>query len=169
MRPVPSLPVAFLSAALACLLVASAASAQDPDGTPGCSQDNPCEVIVEVDASGITDLEPDTFGTGDWVLFSIYNADDVDHTLTLQGHTFEATVPAGDIIDTQPIKLGSPGSYDLRDDPSGDEAALTVEANEVFGTDGSSSTDDKKSPIPGLPAVLVVGLLATLALVLRRK
>jgi hypothetical protein len=151
------------AALLTLIAVAALASAQDPDGAPSCAQSNPCEVIVEVAADGITDFAPSTFGTGDWVLFSIYNADDVDHTLTLEGHTFEAKVPAGDIIDTQPIRLGEPGTYDLEDAPSGDTAALKVEAEEVFGD------DEKDSPIPGPAPWLVLGLLVAVALVLRRR
>jgi len=156
-----------LLAALSVLSLASLAAAQDEDGEPGCVQGNPCEVILEVDANGIADLEPDTFGTGDWILFSIYNADDVDHTVRLEGHSFQADVPAGDIEDTQPFQLGAPGTYSLTDAPSGDEADIVVEDFEVFS--GSSSTGAKGSPIPSLaPALLVVGL-ALAALVARRK
>ena len=151
-----------LPAFLAILVLAATASAQDPDGEPGCPQSNPCEVIVEVGADGIGDFAPDTFGTADWVLFSIYNADDVEHTLTLEGHTLEAKIPAGDIIDTQPIRLGEPGTYDLMDEPSGDTAALTVDDEEVFG-------EEKDNPIPAPAPWLVLGLLVAVALVLRRK
>lgn len=159
-----------LPALLAVSLVAFVplALAQDEDGEPGCAQGNPCEVILEVDSTGITDLEPDTFGTGDWVLFSVYNADEEDHTIRLEGHSFEVTVEAGDIEDTQPIKLGAPGSYSLMDLPTGDEAEITVEENEVFDTESGTSTGSK-SPIPSpAPALLILGL-AMAALVLRRK
>jgi uncharacterized protein (TIGR03382 family) len=159
-----------LPALLAVSLVAfiPLALAQDEDGEPGCAQGNPCEVILEVDATGIADLEPDTFGTGDWVLFSVYNADDEDHTIRLEGHSLEVTVEAGDIEDTQPIQLGAPGSYTLTDLPTGDEVEITVEEFEVFSESGSSS-GAKKSPIPGpAPALLVLGL-AMAVLVARRK
>src|SRR5688572_2745065 len=160
-----ALPVLVVAAAL--LSLATVATAQDEEGEPGCVQGNPCEVILEVDANGIADLEPDTFGTGDWILFSIYNADDEDHTLHLEGHTFEADVPAGDIEDTQPFELGAPGTYTLTDLPTGDEAEITVEAFEVFSGSGTSTKSD--SPIPGLaPALLVLGL-ALAALVVRRE
>ena len=154
--------------AAACVLsLASLAAAQDEDGEPGCAQANPCEVILEVDANGIADLEPDTFGTGDWILFSIYNADEVDHTIRLDGHSFEVTVGAGDIDDTQPFKLGAPGTYTLSDLPTGDEAEIVVEEFEVFTE--SSSSGGSRSPIPGLaPALLALGL-AVAALVVRRK
>lgn len=155
-----------LPALLAILALAAPAMAQDPDGEPGCPQSNPCEVIVEVDAQGIADLAPDTFATGDWVLFSIYNADTVEHTLRLDGHALEATIPAEDIVDTQPIRLGEPGSYDLRDEPSGDSAAITVQEEEVFTSDGDDDTDN---PIPGPAPWLVLGLLAGAAAVVRRK
>ena len=162
MRALPA-----LLAALAVLSVAAVATAQDEDGEPGCAQGNPCEVILEVDSTGIADLAPDTFGTGDWILFSVYNADDVDHTIRLDGHDFEVTVAAGDIEDTQPIKLGAPGSYSLSDLPTGDEAEITVEAFEVFDSSSSSSRSGS-NPMPGLgPALLVLGL-AVAAVVARR-
>ena len=163
MRALPALLVA-----LSLLSLAPLATAQDEEGEPGCTQGNPCEIILGLDANGIADLEPATFGTGDWVLFSIFNDDEVDHTVRLEGHNFEADVPAGDIEDTQPIKLGAPGSYTLTDLPTGDEAEMVVEEFEVF-TESSSSSSGSRSPIPGLaPALLVVGL-AVAALAVRRQ
>ncbi|MEA3135787.1 MAG: hypothetical protein QOC71_68 [Thermoplasmata archaeon] len=157
-------------ALLAVLALASTAVAQDPDGEPGCAQSNPCEVILELDSNGIADLAPDTFGTGDWILFSIYNADDQTHTVRLDGHQFEASVTGGDLIDTQPFKLGAPGSYDLTDLPSHDTAPITVEENEVFtGSAGGSSSKSGGYRVPALSPVLVVGLLAAIAMGLRRK
>lgn len=158
-----------LLAFVALLTLASAgptASAQDPDGEPGCPQSNPCEVILEVDAAGIADLEPSTFGTGDWILFSIYNADDEAHTVRLDGHSLEASIGAGDINDTRPFKLGAPGTYALRDQPSGDSADITVEAEEVFD---ASSTSKSSNGIPGPTPALIVVALAVLAWGLRRK
>ena len=155
-----------LLAALSVLSLASLAAAQDEDGEPGCVQGNPCEVILEVDANGIADLEPDTFGTGDWILFSIYNADDQTHTIRLEGHDFEASIGAGDINDTRPLKLGAPGSYELRDQPSGDTADITVEAEEVFT---ATSTGKSGSGIPGPAPVLLAAALAMVAWGLRRK
>jgi hypothetical protein len=165
MRALPALLVA-----LSVLSLAFPASAQDEDGEPGCAQSNPCEVILEVDSNGIADLEPAVFGTGDWILFSIYNADEVDHTVRLEGHSFQADVAAGDIEDTQPFQLGAAGTYTLTDTPTGDEADIVVEEFEVFTESGSSSSGNGgRSPIPGLaPALLVVGLAAA-ALVVRRK
>lgn len=163
----PSLsPSVLVSIALATLAVASTALAQDPDDEPGCPQSNPCEVILEVDAAGIADLEPNTFGTGDWILFSIYNSDEETHTIRLEGHDFEASIGAGDINDTRPLKLGAPGTYELRDQPSGDVADLTVEAEEVFS---GSSTSKGGNGIPGPTPALVLVALATLAWGLRRK
>ena len=164
MRALPALLVA-----LSVLTRAPLATAQDEDGEPGCAQGNPCEVILEVDSTGIADLAPDTFGTGDWVLFSVYNADEVDHTIRLDGHDLEVTVGAGDIEDTQPIKLGAPGSYTLEDLPTGDEAEITVEAFEVFDSSSSGSTSKTGNPIPGVaPALLVLGL-AVVAIASRRQ
>lgn len=165
MRALPALLVA-----VSVLSLAFPASAQDEDGEPGCAQSNPCEVILEVDANGIADLEPDTFGTGDWILFSIYNADEVDHTVRLEGHSFESTIEAGNINDTRPLKLGAPGTYALTDLPTGDEADIIVEDFEVFTESGSSSSGNGgRSPVPGLaPSLLVVGLAAAV-MVARRK
>lgn len=164
MRALPAFVAALLLVALA-----SSAAAQDEEGEPGCAQGNPCEVILEVDSGGIADLEPDTFGTGDWILFSIYNADEEEHTIRLEGHDFEVAVEGGDIEDTQPIKLGAPGTYSLSDLPSGDEADLTVEAFEVFTDSDSGSSTKGGNPIPGLaPALLCLGL-ALAALATRRK
>ncbi|HJQ93172.1 MAG TPA: hypothetical protein VJ874_02680 [Candidatus Thermoplasmatota archaeon] len=166
MRALPALLVAL------CLLsLAPLASAQDENGEPGCTQGNPCEVELGLDAEGIYDLSFDTFGTGDWILFSIYNEDDVDHTIRLEGHALEFTIEAGDIEDTQPIKLGAPGTYTLSDLPTGDEAELVVEDFEVFTESGSetSGRSGNDNPIPGLgPALLVLGL-AGLALAVRRE
>lgn len=164
MRALPSLLVA-----LSVLSLATVATAQDAKGEPGCTQGNPCEIILGLDADGIADLEPATFGTGDWVLFSIFNDDEVDHTVRLEGHDFKADIPAGDIIDTQPIRLGAPGTYSLSDLPTGDEAEITVEEFEVFTGSGSGTSAKSDSPIPGLaPALLVLGL-AVAAMVVRRE
>lgn len=156
-----ALPTALIFVALA---LVQGASAQDPDGEPGCVQSNPCEVIVEVDASGITDLSYSTFATGDWILLSILNADEATHTLRLEGHSLEATVPAGDIIDTQPFRLGAPGVYALQDEPSGDSRDITVEEEEVFSTNGTNGGNG----IPGLAPALLLAALVALALFRRR-
>lgn len=172
---VPSLVSSSSLSLLALLALAVAASAQDPDGEPGCAQSNPCEVILEVDDGGIADLDPSVFGTGDWILFSIYNADDETHTLRLEGHDFEASVAGGDIIDTQPFRLGEPGTYDLRDLPTGDTADITVEDEEVFGAETGAANDDEgdadggSNPMPGPGPVILLALLGLVAWGLRRK
>ena len=166
MRVLPAFLAAFL------LAVAPLATAQDEEGEPGCAQGNPCEVILEVDSNGIADLEPDTFGTGDWILFSIYNADEENHTIRLEGHSFEAHVAAGDIEDTQPFALGAPGTSALTDSPRGDEADITVEAFEVFTESPRSDTQSSSkggNPIPGLAPALLVLVLALAALAVRRS
>jgi hypothetical protein len=157
-----------LSAALVfvSLALAQGVSAQDPDGEPGCVQSNPCEVIVEVGASGITDLSYSTFATGDWILLSIFNADEETHTLRLQGHSLVATVPAGDIVDTQPFRLGAPGVYALQDEPSGDSRAITVQAEEVFSTNGTTTGGNG---IPALAPTVLLAALVALALIRRRR
>jgi hypothetical protein len=171
MRVPPSLPVPLLAALVAVLALSPAATAQDPDAEPGCAQSNPCEVELGLDSTGIYDLSYDRFGTGDWILFSVFNDDDEEHTVRLEGHSFEFSIGAGDINDTRPLKLGAPGTYDLTDLPSGDSATITVEANEVFDVDDDGSDNDETdgNPIPGLaPSLLVVGLAAA-AWVARRK
>jgi hypothetical protein len=161
--------LSILIAALG-LAFAGGAAAQDANGQPGCPQSNPCEVELGLDSTGIYDLSYDRFGTGDWILFSVFNDDDETHTLRLEGHDLDFSIAAGDINDTRPLKLGSPGTYDLKDLPTGDTAAITVEAEEVFGSDDDSSSGKSgSSPIPGLAPALLVGLLAALAVAVRRK
>lgn len=140
--------------------VAVPAAAQDP----GCLQSNPCDLAVDVDALGI-DPDQATFTAGDWVRLSVYNDDDVPHTVSLTGHDVTLVVPAYDIVESEPFQLARAGTYTLSDNPSGDSADVLVEAAQSFSD--SSSTDSKGAPGPGL-ALLVVGLAAAVAVVRRR-
>ncbi len=135
---------------------------------PGCTQANPCAVTVDVDAVGIADLSSSTFTSGDWVVFSVYNDDEQTHTLRLAGHPLDLMVAGGDLVDSQAFKLGAAGTYALSDQPSGDAADITVEAEETFSSSGSADGNSRGNGIPGPAPVLVLGLLAAMAWV-RRK
>jgi hypothetical protein len=154
---------AFLAAAV---LAAAAvpAAAQDTD-MPGCTQANPCEVIVDLDANGI-DVQRTEFTRGDWILLSVFNDDDQEHTLTVEGKGISLTLAAGDINDTRPFELSSIGKVTLKDSPSGDTADLTVGAEESFSS-GASSGSGKGSP--GLAPLAIVGALVAVAAALRRR
>ena len=153
-----SLPVLF-----AVLTLATAGAAQ---AAPGCTQANPCVATVDIDAMGIADVSETTFTSGDWLILSVYNDDEQAHTLRLAGHSIVLTVASGDLVDTQPFKLGAAGTYALSDTPSGDSLDFLVEAEETFSSSGSSSGGNG---IPGLTPVLVVASLAAVAWGLRRK
>ncbi|MFA5943817.1 MAG: hypothetical protein WC876_05050 [Candidatus Thermoplasmatota archaeon] len=153
-----------LVAFLAVVAVAATASAQS---APGCTQANPCVVTVDVDAAGIADLSETLFTSGDWMVLSVYNNDEQAHTVRLAGHPVDVTVAAGDLVDTQPFKLGAAGTYALSDAPSGDSADLLVEAEESFSSD--SGTSGGGNGIPGPTPALLVAAVAALAWGLRRK
>lgn len=159
----PSATFVLLSAAV--LAAASVpAAAQDTD-TPGCTQANPCEVIVDLDASGI-ELHQTEFTKGDWVLLSVFNDDDVQHTLTVVGKGVSLTLEAGDINDTRPFELSSVGTVTLKDTPTEDTAEMAVGAEESFSGD-SSSGSGKGSP--GLAPLAAVGAVVAVAALLRRR
>jgi hypothetical protein len=154
-------------AVLAAAVLAAAAvpaSAQDTD-SPGCTQANPCEVIVDLDASGI-DVQRTGFTRGDWILLSVFNDDDVEHTLTVEGKGVSVTLDAGDINDTRPFELSSVGKVTLKDSPTGDTADLAVAAEDSFSSGGSSGAGKGS---PGLAPVLAVGAFAAVAVALRRR
>ena len=159
-----------MRAAAACLALllafAPIAFAQDPDGPPGCVQGNPCDLILAVDADGFADVSETEFTEGDWIYATTYNGDDVEHTLSLASHSFTLTIAAGDLVDSEPFRIGSPGTYTLSDEPSGDTLQMTSVEGDEF-EDGDSDKDG--NGIPGLaPAVLVL-VLAAAAIVARRR
>jgi hypothetical protein len=129
---------------------------------PGCTQANPCDLIVDVDASGL-DFAQSTFTTGDWVVLSVFNSDAVPHTVSLSGHSVSLVVAPDDIAESEPFRMGRAGTYELRDSPSGDRAAIVVEAAESFTSDGEANG------LPGLTLASMVAVLAALAFAFRRK
>ena len=154
------------SAALAVLLAAVApALAQDTD-MPGCIQANPCEVVVDLQASGIADLEPASFTRGDWVQLDVFNGDEVEHTLTVEGKGVSVTVGPDDINASRPFEFGAVGTVTLRDSPTGDTWDVTVEAEESFS--GNGATGSGKGT-PGLAPLALFAALVVAAAVLRRR
>lgn len=157
--PFAALAVASASLAAVTLALSLPVAAQDP----GCLQSNPCDLAVDVDASGI-DTDRATFTAGDWVRLSVYNDDDVPHTVRLAGHDITLVVPAYDIVESAPFELGRAGTYQLSDSPTGDTADVVVQAAETFSQPQTSG--DKGAPGPGLAmlALALVGLA-----ILRRR
>lgn len=157
-------PLAFLS--IAALVLALPAAAQDPDAEPGCVEANPCEIIVAVDAEGFADISETEFTQGDWLVATVVNHDEeADHTVRLSDHALEIVVPAGDVEDSEPFRIGEPGRYPMTDAPSNDVLDITVVEADEF--EDSSGDEDRGSPGLGLAAL--VGALAALVIVARRK
>jgi hypothetical protein len=158
----------FLSVAL--VAFAPAATAQDPDGAPGCVEANPCEIIIAVDELGLSDVSETEFTTGDWLVATIVNHDDVAHTIRLGDHDLDVTTAPGDVDDSAPFKVGPVGTYSLTDTPTNDVETITVVAEDEFGedpSDGGSSSEGRGSP--GLaPLALLAGLLAALVVARRQ-
>lgn len=159
-------PLLF-AAATAFLVSLPAATAQGPDGEPGCSEANPCDWILAVDASGFSDVSATEFASGDWLVATIVNHDSASHTVTLASHDLSLTIPpGGDVADGAPFRLGSPGTYSLMDEPSGDAVDITVLAAEEFD-DGIPSGDSQGAP--GAPLAALAAGLALAAVAVRRR
>lgn len=148
---------------LAALLLAGAVAAQGND-LPGCIQGNPCEVIVNLDSAGIR-LEQETFTRGDWVLLSVFNDDDVEHTLAVPSKGITVTLVPGDINDTRPFELDAVGSVVLRDSPTNDTAEMVVEDEEEF----TASETEPATGIPGPQAPLAAAAVAAALLAWSRR
>jgi hypothetical protein len=165
MRALPA-----LLAALAATALAAPAAAQDDD-LPGCTQGNPCEVYVDLESTGIAQIEETSFTRGDWILLSVFNGDDVNHTLTVEGKGISITVRPDDLDDTRPFELDRVGTVTLRDAPTGDTLDLTVGAEESF-TGGTSDTGTGTGSGRGTPSAgpaLLLAALAGGAFLLRRR
>jgi len=154
--------LSFLSVAA---LAFPVALAQDPD-RPGCTQGNPCEVVVDLDAKGI-DIAQTDFTAGDWLILSVFNGDNVTHTVSMASPKVSLTVAKDDIDDTSPFQLDHAGSYTLTDSPTRDTATLTASAADSFS--GSSSSGAARSKMPGVEPALLLLALAGMAAVLRRR
>lgn len=155
-------PLAFAAVA-AFLAAALPVAAQDPD-QPGCTQGNPCEVVVDVDAKGI-DIAQTDFTAGDWLILSIFNGDNVSHDVSLADPAFKVTIARDDIEDSPPFQLAHAGSYTLTDSPTKDTATLTAAAADSFS--GSSTTPPHKSP--GVEWAAAAGVLTLAAVAARRR
>ncbi len=160
MRRSPLLPFA---AVLSMLVVAPHASGQ-VQAEDGCVEANPCILTVDVDDLGIASVSQLNFTSGDWFMLSVYNDDDVRHTVSLAGHAASVTVEAVDIQDSEKFPMGAPGTYALRDEPTSDTVTLNVVAGDVVDYEDGPSTSGKTG-IPGAPLpLLTLGLLAAVAL-----
>lgn len=147
---------------LALLLLAAPAHAQDD----ACTQDAPCPWVVNVDEEGI-DGDDLNATVGDWYVIEAFNFDDEEHTLTLEGHGVELTLPAIGEATSDPISLETTGVFSLEDQPTGDFLWLEVRATDVVDDEqgGDEDGEDEDTPLP-LPFVLAAVLAA---LVLRRR
>jgi hypothetical protein len=152
--------------AVAALAAALPAAAQDT-GAPGCTQARPCKVIVDLDGKGI-DIAQTDFTAGDWLVLSVYNGDNVSHTVSLDSPKVSVTVGPDDIKDTAAFVLDHAGSYAIKDSPTGDSATLTAAAADSF-SGSSSSGSGGHSRIPALAPALVIATLGGLAIALRRR
>lgn len=150
------------------LAVVPSASAQDPDGPPGCVQANPCDLILAVDADGFADVSETEFTSGDWVYATTYNGDEVEHTLSLASHSFTVTIAPGDLVDSEPFRVGPPGTYTLSDDPSGDTLQVTSLAADEFDGGDSGGSDGAGNGIPGVAPTVLLAVLVAAAIVARR-
>ncbi len=149
-------------------LLAPFAAAQADD--EACTETAPCEWVVEIEADGFTWNTVDGpiyNGTvGDWYVFSILNADDVEHTLTLEGFGLSWTVAGPDLLDTAPFQLDREGQFFLHDSPTGDDAVINVFLGDVVdqesGASGSADGPEQTQPSLGvaLMAIVLLGLVA---------
>src|SRR5688572_10564259 len=159
----------LLAAALTSLALLPSATAQDSAGPPGCVEANPCDLILAVDAQGFADVSETEFTTGDWLYATTYNGDEAEHTLSLASHSFTLTIAGGDLVDSEPFRLGPVGTYTLSDQPSGDTVTFTVVAEDEFDEESDSSEEEGGNGTPGPSFLLALAAIAATALVLRRK
>ena len=162
-----SLP-ALLAAAL--VLMPAVAAQSDDDG---CTRADPCPWVIDVGPDGFYDyIEAEvSYTLGDWYEILVFSDDpDRAHTITLSGHDVSITVPAdGMASDTGAFQFTKPGTFELKDMPSGDVITVHVgEEDSVPAADGGSTSGASKGS-PGLAMALLVLNLAGLAVLLRRK
>lgn len=150
----------LLPTLFAALVLAPAATAQ----SDGCLQSNPCLLDVEVDEAGIASVSISNLTSGDWFTLSVSNLDDRAHTVSFANVLVQ--VEAFGFADSAPFQAPSPGTYTLRDQPTGDQASIRVLAGDVVDAESGSTSSSKGAP--GLQATLVVLGLVALAAVRRR-
>jgi PGF-CTERM protein len=172
--------VAAFSLGLAALLALPLAVAQDDED--GCTNREPCPLIVDVDQNGfylIGDVfygQPGAathldFTLGDWYTLTVDSMDpETSHTVSLSGHGVSVTVgPDGFAPDSEAFEFGTEGTFKLRDEPSGDEFEIRVVDEDVSATGSGSGSDGEKDGIPGFAPLALVAALAVALLVLRRR
>jgi hypothetical protein len=165
-----ALPLAF--AALASLPAATAAATTTADD--GCTQADPCEWAVIVNADGF--LESDwNWTAGDWLKLAVSNDDDVAHTVSLvpaSGGAPVASVTSQGVAEaaSAPFQLAV-GDYTLKDSPSGDTAhALALKGDSVAYENGiAGASTSGKGRIPGFELPLALAGLAAVASLSRRR
>ncbi len=144
-------------------LLIPAATAQDVES--GCIEASPCEWIVEIDDDGFDAGLVDLNGTsGDWYILDVFNFGDNAHTVRLDGHGIELSVPSVDSRQSSAFQLGAAGTYSLMHAATDDVVLVTVEAADSLSEE--SSDGNKSTPGTAIPATL--GALAIAAFRLRR-
>lgn len=164
----------------ASLLAAPTALAQDP----GCTEAGPCTIVIDLDEQGIGsagDHDPQWNVTaGDWYVLDIVNLDGEAHTLTYTETDQAWTVAAIDSTTTDPFPFSETGTFFFADEPTGDQAPVTVLASDAVAaeegeeegvtdpTDPGDGGDDADNGAPGPSVALLLGLLL-LGLYLHRR
>ncbi len=162
----------FRASLLVALLLTTTVAAQED----ACSQTDPCEWVVTVDSTGFDrDGQEELFYNatlGDWYRFSFLNADDVDHTISLEDHDAWTVTADAIFLDTDPFELDQAGSFALTDEQTGDTAIVQVLVGDVV--DAEAGSDPASQSGPGedggktTPGFGLVAALVALALVRRR-
>lgn len=163
---------------VAVLATAAPASSQSD---PGCSSEEPCAWVVEVDADGFVFPEGRdgwTWTEDDVVVIEVFNDDQEDHVLELPAFGVSITA-AGWASDEgpyttheTPVTLDEVGTFMFEDATAGDEAPVRVEpipeppAGDGTPNDGNQGpdlgddSDERGSPGPALAVLLTVLALA---------
>lgn len=176
-----------LTGLLLVLLAAPAASAQADES---CTQADPCPWALDVGATGFSDASVGDWNwtVGQWVQLSVWNTDNVTHTVHVPAFGITAAVAPDDIVDVPAFNLTRTGSFQVTDAPTGGALDFVVFANDgspdatpaqtrpvVISSDacahlpscGRSATGTTHVDAPGLPLVLALAALGV-AVVSRR-
>jgi hypothetical protein len=168
-----------LAAALVALVAGSLPANAQSDA--GCEETNPCALVLDVDADGFSN-PPDVslFTQGDWWEIDVFNLDDEEHVVTIDGFDVSVTVPPGENVASGGFEFDVAGSYNITDSPSGDSLPIEVTEGDAVEeeeepTDPGRETDeddsvpgDSDNGTPGLGAALTLVTLAAMALARRR-
>lgn len=159
----------FLVSALALALAAiPAAQAQD-----ACTQSSPCPWEIVVDQPGFIGESSWNWTMGDWMEITVANDGDVAHTVTLDGYGLTFNVPSLEER-SQVVQLTKSGSFEMKDQPSGDSVTVTVVNGDVVDYEkglidsNGNAVSSGKGRIPGLEAPILILGLAAVALMARR-